>query len=109
MLSRDDPDALMLVLPADHLIGDLGAFHEAIRTAAVAAQKGHLATFGIVAAKPETGYGYIRKGAPLADAAGAYQVAAFVEKPDLTTALQYVDSGDYFWNSGMFLLRASDF
>jgi len=109
MLSRDDPDALMLVLPADHLIGDLGAFHEAIRTAAVAAQKGHLATFGIVAAKPETGYGYIRKGAPLADAAGAYQVAAFVEKPDLTTALQYVDSGDYFWNSGMFLFRASDF
>jgi mannose-1-phosphate guanylyltransferase/mannose-1-phosphate guanylyltransferase/mannose-6-phosphate isomerase len=109
MLSRDNPDALMLVLPADHLIGDVAAFHAAIRTAAVAAEKGHLATFGIVAAKPETGYGYIRKGAPLADAAGAYQVAAFVEKPDLATAQQYVDSGDYFWNSGMFLFRATDF
>ena len=109
MLSRDDPDALMLVLPADHLIGDVAAFHAAIRTAAEAAEKGHLAKFGIVAATPETGYGYIRKGAPLADAAGAYQVAAFVEKPDLATAQQYVDSADYFWNSGMFLFRAADF
>ena len=109
MLSRDDPDALMLVLPADHLIGDVAAFHAAICTAAQAAQNGHLATFGIVAASPETGYGYIRKGAPLADSAGAHQVAAFVEKPDLATAQQYVDSGDYFWNSGMFLFRASDF
>ncbi|MDP2057037.1 MAG: mannose-1-phosphate guanylyltransferase/mannose-6-phosphate isomerase, partial [Thiobacillus sp.] len=109
MLSRDDPDALMLVLPADHLIGDVAAFHAAIRIAAQAAQNGHLATFGIVAAIPETGYGYIRKGAPLADSAGAYEVAAFVEKPDLATAQQYVDSGDYFWNSGMFLFRASDF
>ena len=109
MLSRDDPDALMLVLPADHLIGDVAAFHEAIRAAAQAAQKGHLATFGIVAATPETGYGYIRKGTQLTDSAGAYEVAAFVEKPDLATAQQYVDSGDYFWNSGMFLFRASDF
>jgi mannose-1-phosphate guanylyltransferase/mannose-1-phosphate guanylyltransferase/mannose-6-phosphate isomerase len=99
----------MLVLPADHLIDDVAAFHDAIRTAAQAAQKGYLATFGIVAATPETGYGYIRKGAQLADSAGAYAVAAFVEKPDLATARQYVDSGDYFWNSGMFLFRASDF
>ncbi|MHB0983013.1 MAG: mannose-1-phosphate guanylyltransferase, partial [Thiobacillus sp.] len=95
MLSRDNPDALMLVLPADHLIGDVAAFHAAILTAAQAAQNGHLATFGIVAATPETGYGYIRRGAPLADTAGAHQVAAFVEKPDLATAQQYVDSGDY--------------
>jgi mannose-1-phosphate guanylyltransferase/mannose-1-phosphate guanylyltransferase/mannose-6-phosphate isomerase len=109
MLSRDDPDALMLVLPADHLIGDVAAFYAAILTAAQAAQNGRLATFGIVAATPETGYGYIRKGAQLADSAGAYEVAAFVEKPDLATAQQYVDSGDYFWNSGMFLFRASDF
>lgn len=109
MLSKDDPDALMLVLPADHLIGDVAAFHAAIRTAARAAQNGHLATFGIVAATPETGYGYIRRGAPLEDAAGAHEVAAFVEKPDLATARQYVESGEYFWNSGMFLFRASDF
>ena len=109
MLSRDDPEALMLVLPADHLIGDVDAFHAAIRIAAEAAKKGHLTTFGIVAAIPETGYGYIQKGAPLADPTGAFQVAAFVEKPDLPTAQQYVDSGDYFWNSGMFLFRATDF
>jgi mannose-1-phosphate guanylyltransferase/mannose-1-phosphate guanylyltransferase/mannose-6-phosphate isomerase len=109
MLSRDDPDALMLVLPADHLIGNVAAFHAAIRSAAEAAQNGRLTTFGIVAATPETGYGYIRKGAPLAEGADAYEVAAFVEKPDLATAQQYVDSGDYFWNSGMFLFRAADF
>jgi len=109
MLSRDNPDALMLVLPADHLIGDVAAFHAAIRTAAEAAGKGHLATFGIVAATPETGYGYIRKGASLPGCAGAYQVAGFVEKPDQDTAQQYVASGDYFWNSGMFLFRAADF
>ena len=109
MLSRDDPEALMLVLPADHLIGDVDAFHAAIRIAAEAAKNGHLATFGIVAAIPETGYGYIQKGAPLADPKGAFKVAAFVEKPDLPTAQQYVDSGDYFWNSGMFLFRATDF
>jgi mannose-1-phosphate guanylyltransferase/mannose-1-phosphate guanylyltransferase/mannose-6-phosphate isomerase len=108
MLARDDADALMLVLPADHLIGDVAAFHESIRTAARAAQQGYLTTFGIVAAIPETGYGYIRKGAPL-DAAGVSQVAAFVEKPDLATAQAYVESGEYFWNSGMFLFRASDF
>jgi mannose-1-phosphate guanylyltransferase / mannose-6-phosphate isomerase len=109
MLSRDDPDALMLVLPADHLIDDVAAFHAAIRTAAAAAATGYLTTFGIVAATPETGYGYIRKGSPLPGAAGAFQVAAFVEKPDLATAQQYVASGDYFWNSGMFLFRAADF
>ncbi|MFP5410020.1 MAG: mannose-1-phosphate guanylyltransferase/mannose-6-phosphate isomerase [Gammaproteobacteria bacterium] len=109
MLSRDDPDALMLVLPADHLIGDVAAFHAAICTAAQAAAQGHLATFGIVAATPETGYGYIRQGAPLAGVPGARAVAAFVEKPDRATAQQYVDSGEYFWNSGMFLFRASDF
>ena len=109
MLSRDDPDALMLVLPADHLIGDVEAFHAAIRTAAATAKQGHLVTFGIVASTPETGYGYIRKGSPLAGGNGAFQAAAFVEKPDLATAQQYVDSGEYFWNSGMFLFRATDF
>ena len=109
MLSRDDPDALMLVLPADHLIGDIPAFHAAIRVAADAAKNGHLTTFGIVAATPETGYGYIKKGSPLADTAGASQVAAFVEKPSLAIAQGYVAAGDYYWNSGMFLFRASDF
>ena len=109
MLSRADPDALMLVLPADHLISDVEAFHHAIRLAAEAAQRGHLVTFGIVAATPETGYGYIHKGVPLADSGHVFAVEAFVEKPDLATAQRYVDSGEYFWNSGMFLFRARDF
>ncbi len=109
MLSREDPDAKMLVLPADHLIGDIDAFYQAIRVASKAAQDGHLATFGIVASAPETGYGYIRKGSPLAHPSGAYQVAAFVEKPDQATAEQYVQSGEYFWNSGMFLFKAADY
>ena len=109
MLTRDDADALMLVLPADHLIGNVAAFHDAIRTAAEAARKGRLVTFGIVASTPETGYGYIRRGASLAGTAGVHEVAAFVEKPDLATAQQYVASGEYFWNSGIFLFRASDF
>ncbi len=109
MLKEDDPDALMLVLPADHLISDVAAFHTAIRHASAAAQTGQLTTFGIKAPTPETGYGYIRKGAALATDAATYQVSAFVEKPDLKTAQAYVASGDYYWNSGMFLFRASDF
>lgn len=109
MLAKQDPDALMLVLPADHLIRDVAAFHGAIRSAAKAAQTGQLTTFGIKAPTPETGYGYIRKGAALATDAAIYHVAAFVEKPDLKTAQAYVASGDYYWNSGMFLFRASDF
>ena len=109
MLAKTDPDALMLVLPADHLISDVEAFHAAIRSAAKAAQTGQLTTFGIKAPTPETGYGYIRKGAALDTDAAIHHVAAFVEKPDLKTAQSYIASGDYFWNSGMFLFRASDF
>jgi len=109
VLAKHDPDALMLVLPADHLIRDVAAFHDAIRRAAQAAQTGQLTTFGITAPTPETGYGYIRKGAVLATDSAIHHVAAFVEKPDLITAQAYVASGDYYWNSGMFLFRASDF
>ena len=109
MLVQDNPDALMLVLPADHLIRDVAAFHAAIRLAARSAQAGHLTTFGIVARSPETGYGYIRKGSALAGIEGVHHVAAFVEKPDLKTAQDYVASGEYLWNSGMFLFRAGDY
>ena len=109
MLQRTDPDALMLVLPADHLISDVAGFHTAIRSAAKAAQTGQLTTFGIKAPTPETGYGYIRKGAALGTDASIHHIAAFVEKPDMKTAQAYVESGDYYWNSGMFLFRASDF
>jgi mannose-1-phosphate guanylyltransferase/mannose-6-phosphate isomerase len=108
-LMEVDENALMLVLPADHLISDVKAFHQSVQTAAKAALDGRLTTFGIVAKSPETGYGYIRRGDGLPSVAGAYSVAAFVEKPDRMTAETYVSSGNYFWNSGMFLFRAKDF
>jgi len=98
-------DALLLVLAADHVIRSPDAFIEAVQAAQVHADAGKLVTFGIVATAPETGYGYIRRGAPQADT--GYAVAQFVEKPDLATARHYLESGEYYWNSGMFLFRAS--
>jgi mannose-1-phosphate guanylyltransferase/mannose-6-phosphate isomerase len=98
-------DPLLLVLPADHLIADVEQFQEQISKACESAEQGALVTFGIVPTAPETGYGYIR-AASLAAGEG-YPVASFVEKPDLATAQSYLDSGDYYWNSGMFLFRAS--
>ena len=100
-------DTLLLVLPADHVIKDTVAFQAAIKTAANAALKNQLATFGIVPTKPETGYGYVKQGKEITTS--LHQVAEFVEKPDLKTAQSYIDSGDYFWNSGMFLFKASTF
>lgn len=100
-----DPDAVLLVLPADHLIADPAGFHDAVREAAAHAGKGHLVTFGIVPTAPETGYGYIRQGAAL-EGSSARAIDRFVEKPDLATAQGYVASGEYFWNSGMFVFRA---
>ncbi|HEV2540885.1 MAG TPA: mannose-1-phosphate guanylyltransferase/mannose-6-phosphate isomerase [Frateuria sp.] len=104
---REGADPLLLVLPSDHVITDAPAFQAAVRQAEPAASQGRLVTFGIVPSGPETGYGYIRAGAALAD--GVRAVAQFVEKPDEATAKGYVDSGEYFWNSGMFLFRASVF
>ncbi|MBI5136266.1 MAG: mannose-1-phosphate guanylyltransferase/mannose-6-phosphate isomerase [Nitrospirae bacterium] len=99
-------DPLLLVLPADHVIGDVPAFHGAVETALAQAETGSLVTFGIRPDHPETGYGYIHQGAP-ADVPGAFRVERFVEKPDLPTAQRFVAAGDYFWNSGMFAFRAS--
>ncbi|MRV74191.1 mannose-1-phosphate guanylyltransferase/mannose-6-phosphate isomerase [Duganella sp. FT92W] len=102
-----DADAMMLVLPADHVINDVAAFHAAVGRAAALAHEGALATFGIVPTAPETGYGYIKSGALVKGAAGdGYQVERFVEKPDRATAETFVKAGTYFWNSGMFLFRA---
>lgn len=101
-----DPQALMLVLPADHVITDVAAFHLAIAEAAALAGDGALATFGIVPTAPETGYGYIRSGEPVGAAGAGYRVARFVEKPDLPTAQSFLAAGNYFWNSGMFMFRA---
>ena len=101
-----NPDALMLVLPADHVIDDQAAFAEAVATAIKAASQGYLVTFGITPNSPETGYGYVRSGEGLVDVAGAYSVAEFVEKPDRETASRYLAEGGYTWNSGMFVFTA---
>ena len=100
-----DGDPLMLVLPADHTIGDEAVFRDAISAAAEVAETGYLVTFGITPSRPETGYGYIKIGAPITSA--VRRVSEFREKPDEETAEAYIESGEYLWNSGMFLLRAS--
>ncbi len=102
-------DPLLLVLAADHVIQDTVAFQSAIRRAMPHAESGALVAFGIVARSPETGYGYIRHGEPVGNAAdgAAFRIAAFVEKPELAVAESYVASGEYDWNSGLFLFRAS--
>ncbi len=102
-LAADEGDSLLLVLPADHVIADLPAFHSAIELACSVAREGALATFGVVPQAAETGYGYIRRGAL---SGGAYRIAEFIEKPDPQRAAQFVSSGEYYWNSGMFLFRA---
>ncbi|MDQ7727289.1 mannose-1-phosphate guanylyltransferase/mannose-6-phosphate isomerase [Halomonas sp. SpR8] len=96
-------DALLLVLAADHVIVDDEAFRKAVAEATPLAEAGELVTFGIVPTHPETGYGYIRRGEAQDP---AFRVEQFVEKPDIATAQEYVTSGDYYWNSGMFLFRA---
>jgi mannose-1-phosphate guanylyltransferase/mannose-6-phosphate isomerase len=118
-------DPVLLVLPADHVIQDIPAFHEAVRTGLKLAEKGSLITFGIVPKSPETGYGYIKKGNPINRAQKkksgskskplstdtshlmAYTVSRFTEKPDLKKARSFLKSGDYLWNSGMFMFKAS--
>lgn len=103
-LAAASPDATMLVLPADHLIEDEAAFRDAVGRAMALAEAGWLVTFGIQPDGPETGYGYIARGAALGD--GGFEVARFVEKPDLATAQAYLADGGYAWNSGMFLFKA---
>ena len=96
-------DPLLLVLPADHVIRDVPAFHKSVHAALDAAEQGKLVTFGIVPTTPETGYGYIQRG----PASGSvYRIARFVEKPSTQVAQDFVRSGDYYWNSGMFLFGA---
>lgn len=109
-VKRHNPqtDPLMLVLAADHVIQDEEAFRSSVRQALPWAEQGKLVTFGIVPDLPETGYGYIRRGALCEgrEDAVAFNVAQFVEKPNVETAQAYVASGEYYWNSGMFLFRA---
>ena len=99
------PEALMIVMPADHVMTAPQAFAEAVMQGRPVAEQGALVTFGIVADRPETGYGYIRRAEAL-PGSSAFRVDRFVEKPDQATAQGYLDSGDYYWNSGIFLMRA---
>ena len=105
--AKRDPNAILLISPADHMIRETALFTRLIDNAADAARQGSIVTFGITPTRPETGYGYIRAGAPIG-MAGAFEVAAFVEKPDLPKARSYLAAGSYLWNSGMFLFRACD-
>ena len=106
-LAASSPDEVMLVLPADHVIEDVDAFKRAVAKAHRLAEIGNLVTFGVVPTHPETGYGYIQRGAVLDVDDIAHHVHAFVEKPDIETAQHYLSSGEYYWNSGMFAFKAS--
>ena len=103
---REGADPVLLVMPADHVILDVEAFQAVVRQGAAQAETGAVVTFGITPDCPETGFGYIQTGVLLGEGT-ACRIARFVEKPDAATAQSYLDSGDYLWNSGLFMLRAS--
>ncbi len=104
--AESNSDSILLVLPADHVIRNVAAFRAAVAIGRRAAEQGKLVTFGVVPDKPETGYGYIKRSA---GEGPTFPIAQFVEKPDLATAARYVESKEYFWNSGMFMFRATAF
>ena len=104
---KQDKDAVVVVLPSDHVIADVPAFQNAVKAAALNAEKGALVTFGIVPTFPATGYGYVKAAGAETD--GAFTLERFVEKPCLEKAQEYLASGEYAWNSGMFVFKASSF
>lgn len=104
---KQDKDAVVVVLPSDHVIADVKAFQNAVKVAALNAEKGALVTFGIVPTFPATGYGYVKAAGAETD--GAFTLERFVEKPCLEKAQEYLASGEYAWNSGMFVFKASSF
>lgn len=108
VLGRDKPREVMIVLPADHYVGNVSRFREVLKGATAAAERGeHIVTLGIEPNRPETGYGYIQRGKLFDTFAGvpAYRAERFLEKPGYDRALEFVSSGDYLWNSGMFIWR----
>jgi len=107
-VAHKDPSGILVVLPSDHHIADTAGFRQALSAAAALAAEGMLATLGITPTRPETGYGYIHLGAPLGDRgrSHAFRVQRFVEKPDHDRARAYLQSGDYLWNAGIFVMRA---
>ncbi|XOV81426.1 MAG: mannose-1-phosphate guanylyltransferase/mannose-6-phosphate isomerase [Aestuariibacter sp.] len=104
-----DPDAIVVVLPADHHIRDLDVFHHALDTAIAGAKQGYLMTFGVVPERPETGFGYIKVARSEFQSDEVLEVEQFVEKPDSETAQNYLTSGNYFWNSGMFVFSGKTY
>ena len=104
--AKTDPNTVLLILPSDHVINRPRRFQTAIATAAAAARAGHIVTFGIQPDGPETGYGYIRRGAKLASAAGCFRIDQFIEKPNRISAEKLLADGDALWNSGMFMASA---
>ena len=104
---KQDKDAVVVVLPSDHVIADVPAFQNAVKAAALNAEKGALVTFGIVPTFPATGYGYVMAAGAETD--GAFTLERFIEKPCLEKAQEYLASGEYAWNSGMFVFKASTF
>jgi mannose-1-phosphate guanylyltransferase/mannose-6-phosphate isomerase len=109
LAERQDPEGILAVMPSDHVIRDVARFAAAVRRAAAIANAGRLVLFGIAPDAPHTGYGYIRRGAPLDGFEGAFAVAAFTEKPDGETAAEYLAADGYSWNSGIFVLGARAF
>lgn len=109
MARQTDPEALLLILPADHAIQDVPPFVQAVHNAVPAACDGALVAFGVAPRSPETGYGYIRRGAVRDAYRNHYDVAEFVQKPSLPIAQSYLAAGDYYWNSGIFLFRSDSF
>lgn len=103
MIAAREPEAILLVLPSDHVIRNAQAFQDTIEQAATAAREGKLTTFGIVPERPETGFGYIRRGTAHGRIPGVHAIAEFVEKPELERAKRFLASGEYAWNSGMFV------
>lgn len=108
MIAKRDPAAILAVMPSDHVIEDVETFRGAVQQAVKVAASGHLVLFGIEPRSPHTGYGYIRRGDSIADR-NAFKVESFLEKPDAETAGHYVQDGNYYWNSGIFVFRADAF
>jgi mannose-1-phosphate guanylyltransferase len=107
-IARTDPDAVVVVLPSDHHVADVAGFRSTLNVAVRSAAAGVITTIGIRPTRPETGFGYIELGDPLAKVPGASSAKRFVEKPDLDRARAFVDSGRFVWNAGMFIYRAAD-
>ncbi|MEC8372385.1 MAG: sugar phosphate nucleotidyltransferase, partial [Pseudomonadota bacterium] len=109
ILSEDDPEAVIVLMPSDHVVADPVVFEAAVDLAIDAVAHGCIVTFGIAPDKPETGYGYIRRGGPLNGVVGCFEVERFVEKPNAATAESYLAEGVYSWNSGIFVFKAADY